>query len=152
MKEGPATRDLVLGLVEREPGIHKSALKRELGLGWGTISYHLEMLRRRGAIKMRAQGRQVGVFPSRVPDGHMPWLAALREAVPQGILTRLAERPEARIDELSEDLGLSRRIVRRHLTDLTAQGLVRGPLGVSRNRFRLGEGDALVASLKDLPK
>ncbi len=149
MTRGAPTRQAVLDRITQNPGIHKSALQRELGLGWGTISYHLDVLRRQGHVKTMPQGRQLRVFPMAVPDEHMRWLSALREEVPQGILSSLAEKPGACIEEITADLGLSRRAVRRHLNLLAAQGLVNASQGLARDRFWIDEGQDLVRNLRE---
>lgn len=143
MTRGSRTRQAVLDCIVRSPGIHKSELQRQLGLGWGTVSYHLDVLRRDGRVKMMERGRQVALFATDVPDEHMRWLAALRSDVPNGILHHLAQRPQARIEEMVVDLGLPRRIVRRHLRDLAQQGLVSEPQGLLRNRFSLEDAATL---------
>jgi len=145
------TRQRVLDRIAREPGIHKSALQRDLGLGWGTISYHLEGLRRAGLVKSLTRGRQVRIFPAGVPESQMRWLAALREDVPQGIVGRLAQDPGTGLGELAADLGVSRRLIRRHLTSLAEDGIVAaGPFGVEPG-FRLEDPRMLDGLRRHLP-
>lgn len=149
--KGQGTRQRVLERIEKTPGIHKSALQRDLGLGWGTVSYHLEQLRRAGRIKSLVRGRQVRLFPAGIPEAHMRWLSALREDVPQGILGRLAQEPGTGLAALADDLGVSRRLIRRHLTNLAQDGLVApGAFGVEPG-FRVEDPNMLEGLRRHLP-
>ncbi len=140
-RDGAATRNLICEQVRERPGIHKSELCRALDLAWGTVTYHLRLLEKRGQLRCIARGRQVNIFPAGVPELHMRWLSALREDI--GILPALADGLEAKVGDLSSELGLPRRIIRRHLANLEEDGFIskEGP-----GRIRLAG-----AVLPDLP-
>jgi len=97
------------------------------------VTYHLRVLERGGQVRSIARGRQVNVFPAGVPEQHMRWLSALREDV--GILSALSGDTEPRIGDLSAELGVPRRVIRRHLATLQEDGLVSQDEG----RVRLAE-------------
>lgn len=133
-----ATRRRVLRTVRDNPGIHKSDLGRRLRLGWGTICYHLSVLAENGEISELERGRRKHIFPASVPERQKPWLAALRDDDRCAVLGALKQRPGSRLTDLSRDLGVSRKVVRAHLTYLDDQGLVRGE-GSHRMRYMLDE-------------
>ncbi len=122
--------------MEQQPGIHKSALCRSIELGWGTVSHHLRVLEQTKQIQMVTMAREVHVFPSGVPEQHMRWLATLRQGAGGAIVGALRGHPGAGLKELSEALGASRKVIRRHLTLLDEQGLVRQD-GNHRPRYSL---------------
>lgn len=143
-----ATRDLLLGLVQRSPGIHKSGLHRASGLGWGTLTHHLDVLLRHGRLKGVKRGKLLHLFPpDRRPEAEL-YLAALRDPMHQSILSRLGEA--ARIQELSRELNVSRKVVRRHLTALGDLGLVERTAEY-HPRFRRRDGEAGAPSSRIRP-
>jgi predicted transcriptional regulator len=153
-RDGELTRARILAHIEGDPGVHKSALCRELGLGWGTVCYHVRVLGESGHINAFTHGREVFLFPGRVAEQQMRWIAALREDVGKHILDELGQQPGSRLKDLSESLGRSRKVIRRHLTLLDEAGLV-DRRGQHQARYSLPDpgdelpgwdGDALGAS------
>lgn len=57
------TRDRVLAIVEAEPGIHQSAIARELDLSRQLVSYHLEQLETEGRVHREPDGSRNHVYP-----------------------------------------------------------------------------------------
>lgn len=146
-RDGAATRDRIIDVVREDPGVHKSELCRRLGLGWGTVSYHVRVLEKERRLRSWSRGREVHVFPARVPDGQMRWLAALREGMGTSIVETLVRMPDARVKELSGSLGVSRKVIQRHLTVLDEAGVVRHD-GSHQPRYRIE--DDTVAALRRL--
>lgn len=141
-RDGEATRGQIVRVVTEDPGIHKSELCRTLRLAWGTISHHLHVLEKKGLVQSVTSGRNVHVFPPDVPSQHLPWLAMVRDDAGALIVEALAERPEAQVTDLTGRLGLSRKVVRRHLLALDEAGLVVRD-GRHRAHYRIEE-EALV--------
>jgi predicted transcriptional regulator len=152
--EDHSARDLLLELVQRSPGIHKSELHRASGLGWGTVTHHLDVLLRHGRLKGVKRGKLLHLFPpDRRPEAEL-YLAALRDPMHQSILSRLGEPAAAGdgagIQELSRALNLSRKVVRRHLTALGDLGLVERTAEY-RPRFRRRDGEGTPPSSRIRP-
>ena len=110
-------------IIEASPGIHVSKLCRESELSWGTIQYHLKWMAQQGRIQVHRTGRLLQIFPAS-DRAAAAWLGVLRDAIPNQILDRLNQRPGLGVQDLSRSLGVSRKTVRRHLTDLLEAGLV----------------------------
>lgn len=143
--EGHGTRDRLLRLVEQDPGIHKSELHRRSGVGWGTLTHHLTVLLRHGRLRGVQHGKFFLLFASdRRPEAEL-YLAALRDPLRQTILSRLGAGGEMGIQQLSTELNLSRKVVRRHLTLLGGMGLVERTSDY-RPRFRRRGGDGAASS------
>lgn len=117
-----STRDRLLALISSQPGIHKKALCDAAGVAWGTVDYHLGKLHRHGLIGVRKVGRTLHCFPggdapaSPAPTtllvGHGPRIAeVLRQAPGQGLRG------------ISDVLGLSPKVVRRHLVRMLEAGV-----------------------------
>lgn len=50
-------RGQIYGVIKSKPGIHYSEIMRQIGIGNGTLSYHLHMLEKQGFIKSINDGR-----------------------------------------------------------------------------------------------
>lgn len=125
-RDGPGTRQRILDMVKAEPGIHKMAVCRALQLSWGTVSYHVRVLSRSGQLSTYSpRGREVRLFPPGTREQQRRWIATVRSGLDPDLVGRLGERPGARLADLSNDLGMSRRIVQRHLLRLGEGGLIR---------------------------
>ena len=57
-------RGQIFGAIKTNPGIHYSALMRQIGIGNGTLSYHINMLDKQGYIKSRNSGRLKCFYPT----------------------------------------------------------------------------------------
>lgn len=136
-RDGDATRDRIESLVRQEPGLHKSALCRELGLGWGTVGHHLRILRSQGRLHSVREGRELRIYPAGVPADDMRLMVMLRDDTALEILQHLNDQPGGRLTDIARALGLSRKVVRRHLDNLEVEELVQ-PRGEFQRRYHIG--------------
>ncbi|MFA5944450.1 MAG: winged helix-turn-helix domain-containing protein [Candidatus Thermoplasmatota archaeon] len=135
-------RERLLALVHEQPGINKSALCGRLGIAWGTVSYHVTILADAGLVDVEAEGRETNLFPRGLAEGRRRLLRVLREPMAQQVLGALGLVREGGLHELSAQLGQSRKIVRRHLSQLLAAGLVQDK-GTRRPRYALAASPRL---------
>jgi DNA-binding transcriptional ArsR family regulator len=133
-RNGEQTRERILSALRANPGMNKSELHLTIGLSWTTIAYHLKILERQGAIHLAHEKRDVFCFPVDIPQRYRDMLSTLRDDNATRILGALLEDDAIGITELSASLGMSQKMVRKHLGRLHESGLVvkRGEL---RPRF-----------------
>lgn len=137
-EDGP-TRLRLLALIEHEPGLHKTALCEATGLAWGTVDYHLRLLSRSGRVTLARVGRETRCFPGQLPASHEALLVSLTSGPAQRIALALRHMPGQGVGALSEQLGLSAKVVRRHLLRLVDHGFLERA-GVYRPRYQLRAG------------
>ena len=138
-RDGPATRDRILGLVRTQPGLHKMAVCRALGLSWGTVSYHVRRLVRAREISANSpRGREVRLFAAGVDEQQRRWITALRDGLDPALVDHLDRAPDSGLAQMSEALNVSRRIIQRHLGLLDQGGLLMSD-GRWRAKYRLNE-------------
>ena len=126
-------RGRILNTIFVEPGIHKSEICRRTGLGWGTVGYHLHKLRVDKYIStVRANGRLITI-PREIPHGDALTVHALRQPPTRSILRHLLEARQGTVG-LSNEFGMSRKVMRRHLSTLADAGLIARGEG-HRGRF-----------------
>ena len=104
------------------------------------MSHHLKVLARQKRIVSYGIGKEVRLFTGGLGEGHARWLSVLGDWPASGIVDRLRETPGQRLVDLSSSLGISRKVIRRHLTLLDEEGLVRND-GEAHPRYRLQEPD-----------
>jgi DNA-binding transcriptional ArsR family regulator len=123
-RNGPRTREEILNLLRKEPGLTKTQLCRKLDLAWGTIYYHLRLLRDdRELVERSAWGRR-RFYTMDTPSPEALLLPLLRDVTVPQILAAVSESPGIGIGDLSEHLALSRKVVRRHLAALVRSGIL----------------------------
>jgi DNA-binding transcriptional ArsR family regulator len=130
------TRQRLLALVAAQPGINKSRLCAGLGVAWGTVAYHVHILATAGLVEVEAVGREVNLFPRGLSEGQRRLLKVLREPTALQVVEALGLVRETGLQDLSAQLGVSRKIVRRHLVQLLEAGLVQDK-GTRRARYAL---------------
>src|SRR5688572_20732036 len=113
----------MLEAILQDPGIHLADLGKQLGLSWSTVSYHARHLAKEGRIQVVKSHRERRLYGPKVPALHKPWLAALRDEDTTRVLSALLEAP-ASVPQLGAALGLSHKVIRRHLAHLEESGLV----------------------------
>lgn len=118
-------REALLAAIQEQPGIHLRALQRRLGLGWGTLSYHLAVLVRSQAVHVVREGKHALVYAD--GSGPLPPVALLAL---RGAAARIFEDPTlhkaATQSDIQARLGISRQLVTYHLQRLETNGLVAG--------------------------
>lgn len=145
------SRDRILELLERDPGLHLRELPRRLDLSLRTVRYHLDVLARDEAVTCHRSGRFERWFPARrFSREDRAIISAWRAPGQRAILERLLLRGPATFAELRSS-GLSRVSLVRSLDQLATDGIVfldserryglqdpgalRVRLGVYRTRF-----------------
>lgn len=100
------------------------------------------MLRGDSLVRTYSRSKEVRLFPAATPEKHLRWLSALSEGASAPIIAEIRERPGASVGDLNATLGLSRKIIRRHLTLLEGEGLIAHE-GDNHRRYRLGRHDGI---------
>lgn len=111
-------------IIREEPGIKISQLCKEAQAGWGTVNYHLHVLKRAGLIVSRATGRDCLLFSSDYPAEDLPVTEALRRGRAERLAEAIAQKPGASQKELCAQVHMTRKIIRRYVGLLTDAGLV----------------------------
>lgn len=121
VEEPPRTSSLVLREVDVNPGIFKSELCRRLGLGWGTVSHHVQRLHASDALVIEIVAGKVCLFPRDTPqEQRLRLVASMRS---ERFLSYLEAGPIT-VPALCEASGLTRRVVQRKMDELLRAGLV----------------------------
>ncbi|WP_136716843.1 winged helix-turn-helix transcriptional regulator [Halorientalis salina] len=118
------TRQRIADRVERDPGIHFSALVRDLDLGRGQVQYHLRRLRTADAVLAEELYGRTHYYPDAFDDWERGALALLRrETAREVVLWLLANGPD-RPATVADDLGIARSTLEWHLDNLVERDLV----------------------------
>lgn len=118
------TRERLLAHVHEHPGVHVSALGRQLDLAPGQVQYHLRRLRKRDAVVADERYGRTHYFPPGYDDRERRTLALARRETARGILFALLEREEATAGTLTDELGIARSTLSYHADRLVEADLV----------------------------
>jgi predicted ArsR family transcriptional regulator len=135
MRDGPRMRARIQAEVAATPGVSLNELAARLGVYWNTVHHHVKVLCRKGLLHVEDRGWRHELYPMATPPEHRAWLRALHDKDSSQVLAALLEEPGIGVYQLSDDLGLSRKVIRAHLARLMEDGLV-DKVGHTRPRYR----------------
>lgn len=123
------TRDAIMEHIRRKPGITFRQLARELGLGIGTVQYHLHRLEREGKVVSFRANRKRYLFPNDFNENYEALMTAISNSTQRRILLLIAEE-ERTLSDIASALGLTPATISYHMKRLEKLGLVeRRPCG-----------------------
>jgi predicted transcriptional regulator len=117
-------RARIADCVSATPGIHFSALVRQLDLAPGQLQYHLRTLQgERDVIEERLYGK-THYYPPGYGDRERRVLGLLRRETTRDVLVRLLKGGSARPAAVSADLDIARSTLEWHLDRLVEQDVI----------------------------
>jgi predicted transcriptional regulator len=116
------TRGRVYQYLEMSPGDHFHGICRALGLGAGTVTYHLEVLTRLGLVKARADGVYKRFYPAEVRPPEMN--GGVLSEVQARIVHAVRDLPGITQKELVSLLGVRQSTLGYQMAKLLEKGLV----------------------------
>ena len=114
------TRDRISNHIRENPGAHFTAIKKDLGLSTGVLSYHMERLERENFVISRAEGKYKRFYPPRwdePPDIHLSQIQEI-------ILEQIKKRPGISQSDLGSNIGRNRKVINYQAHQLRELGLI----------------------------
>lgn len=119
------SRRRIFEYVASHPGVHLRQIERDLSLSTGMLSYHLEVLEKRGLLRSEVQENRRCYFPAKAfRQDQRRALALLRQRVPRHILLDLLLHGPRTFGELQAAAGVSPSTLSYHLKKLAGASLV----------------------------
>lgn len=134
LDEQPVRRRL-LGLIRMQPGIHASELARGMDESWGTVQYHLNLLRKADLVQSVEAGRERRFFPEGVDESKMRMMTVLTQGRRNEIAQFIHNHPGARQVDICNALDVSRKTFRNSIKAMVEEGLVHEQKGLHNNRY-----------------
>lgn len=134
IKDQPVRKRL-LGLIKAKPGIHASELAREVEEAWGTVQYHLSLLRKAEMVQSLPAGREKRLFPNDVDPVKVRLLSLLHQGRRHEIADFIQTHPGLRQVDICDALTVSRKTFRSSVRPLVKEGLVEERRGLHDNRY-----------------
>ncbi len=128
-------RRRLLDIISDQPGIHASELCRQADESWGSVQYHLSLLRRASLIKSVTSGRERRFFSSTLDNGLARRLALVRQGRRYEIADFIQQNPGCRQVDVCEALGVSRKTFRAAIDSLANEELVVERKGQRNNLY-----------------
>lgn len=119
-----STPDLLLRLIEREPGVRYRELLRSTGLANGVLTYHLSCLEKASVIKVDRQSRVTRYYSVNIPEAESQILGYIRHEPIREIVSFILSQDMCTFAEIVEHLGKAPSTVSAHLKRLKDAGMV----------------------------
>jgi DNA-binding transcriptional ArsR family regulator len=119
-------RSQIFHVIQENPGIHASGLARQVGVGWGTITHHLEKLERGHLVAIRKVNNQKCFFENggKVSRQDMAIAGAVKGDTASDIAQFVTTHPMTSQKQMAESLGLSPALVSFHVKKLVNLGVL----------------------------
>ena len=114
------TRDRICTHINENPGEHFNAIKDELGLSTGVLSYHIERLEKEKFISSRMEGKFKRFYPpfwDKPPEVHL-------SEVQEILLEQIKRRPGISQSDLGNRIGRNRKVVNYQAHQLRELGFI----------------------------
>lgn len=125
MSQDLSIREHIREEILNHPGTYRKQLCRRLGISWGAVSYHIQILKATGVVMEHGHRGRHLLFPDGFPRDARRRASALSGPRRKRLFDILQRDGRQGIQALSKRLGLSREVIRRILEDFQEQGLVR---------------------------
>ena len=124
MDQQMSTPELLLKLIDAEPGIRYRELLRRTGLVNGVLTYHLSALEKASVIKVDRQSRVTRYYPVNVSDHESQVLGFVRHEPAREIISFILQQDMCTFNELVDYVKKAPSTVSSHLKRLKDAGLV----------------------------
>ncbi|MGB1585838.1 MAG: winged helix-turn-helix transcriptional regulator [Thermoplasmatota archaeon] len=133
-------RGQIFDTIKGNPGIHASQLARELDVGWGTITHHLDKLQKGKLVTTRKVNNQKCFFEQggMVSRQDMAIASALKGDTAAGIAEFVGTHPMTSQKQMAEALDISPALASFHVKKLVNLGVL--------EKFRHGKETLLTTS------
>ncbi len=118
-------RDVLMTIVDQNPGIGLKDLSEQSGLGWGTTVYHMSRLETAGFVASMKNGQHRHFFKNGHPAALMKnHVAVLRNQTAGNMARFLLATPGSTQSAIAKRLGLGAPTVTKYVKRMERQGLV----------------------------
>jgi len=119
-------RAQVFQVIQENPGIHASGLARQVGVGWGTITHHLEKLEKGQLVAVRKVNNQKCFFEQggKVSRQDMAIASAVKGDTAGTIAGYVTGHPMTSQKAMAASLGISPALVSFHVKKLVNLGVL----------------------------
>jgi DNA-binding MarR family transcriptional regulator len=119
-------RAQIFTTIKQHPGIHASQLAREVGVGWGTVSHHLDKLSKATMVTTRKVNNQKCFFEhgGTVSRQDMEAAGAVKGETAGAIAGFVHRHPMTSQKDLADALGISAALTSFHVKKLTNLGVL----------------------------
>jgi predicted transcriptional regulator len=120
--------NLIIKVIENNPGIKFRGIMRETGMKNGVLGYYANKLEKEGIVKVERKSRQTRFFSPSVSNDDFLIIKNLRQETPKQILVALLQHEMLSFNQLVSNVKKSPATVSFYLTQLTKDSIVENKL------------------------
>ncbi|HEX2066100.1 MAG TPA: winged helix-turn-helix transcriptional regulator [Candidatus Thermoplasmatota archaeon] len=117
-------RALIRQAVERNPGMVPQDLATQLGCNRSTVRYHITRMQAAGIVRVVSHNQRAHVFPATMAAACQDALAVLQRGRTWDLARQVAQHPGLPQCDLTTNLNMSRKILRKYMDRLLRHGLI----------------------------
>ena len=117
------TSDVLMQIIQAEPGIRYRELLRHTGLVNGVLTYHLSALEKASVIKVARRAGATRYFPVNVPENESRILSFVRHEPVREIISFMLQHDMCTFNEIVAHTGKAPSTVSSHLKRLKEAGI-----------------------------
>ena len=117
-------RSRIRDAVQQSPGILPQALAAQLGCNRSTVRYHVTRMAAAGVLRVVSYNQRSHLFLSTMASEDQDALAVLQRGRTWDLARQVAHNPGQPQCDLTSNLNMSRKILRKYVDRLLQQGLI----------------------------
>lgn len=112
--------------IQSSPGIHASQLARDAGIGWGTVTHHLQKMEKARIVAARKVNNQKCYFQNggTVGSSDMQMASAVKNDTAGAIADYVTHNPMTSQKQMADQLGISPALASFHVKKLANLGVL----------------------------
>jgi predicted transcriptional regulator len=137
----------IYDLVRKNAGSHFREIERKSGLTVGTVSYHLNFLKKHNLITEEKEGKNVRYFPKEFKAKNKKLMTFLRQKSTRNILLQILINKKCSHDDITKNISLSPSTVSWHVKKLLENNLITTQKIDRRTRYGIAIDEKEVMNL-----
>jgi predicted transcriptional regulator len=114
-------RGQIFGYIKVNPGDNYTAIKKNLDLNNGTLTYHLNVLEKEGLIKSWTNGSHKYFYPMGVK---IPGNGIKNPSIHDAIMKSIKDSPGISVSDIAAVNGISKQLANYHIRKMAAEGTI----------------------------
>ena len=137
----------IYNLVKKNAGSHFRDIERKSGLAVGTVSYHLNFLKKHGLITEEKDGKNIRYFPREFKTKNKKIMTFLRQKSTRDILLQILINKKCTHDAITKNIQISPSTVSWHTKKLLENNIIVTKKEDKKTQYRIATDEKELMNL-----